>query len=96
MKNKLPEYYAVKIDTKHPLMDRVWKHFDELCHKANEIKWEHDDHGRYIAYDGNNIFDSGTNKKLVFTDFKNNPTLLSIDEFVSLLENTSDDHYEIF
>ena len=97
---KLPKYYVVPLDGKHPNIKIVLEHFNHLCDEFDEMYWfnsNNKDFGyEYIGYDGNEEYESGTCIYDDLEDFQNNPVLLSIDEFISMLDNIDNDDYSIF
>lgn len=78
-----PKYFVVERDRNNPL----WQKY---------IKWLNNTYGtdyagfccRYYGYDGNNVLKSGTGLYDSISDFKNNPVLLTLEEWHRLfIEN---------
>lgn len=87
MKNRLPKYYIVKNDGSQLFKYTVLKHLD-LIDKDNKYKWI--DHATYDYYgfDGD-IDNSGTKGSNYIDTFINNPTLLTLEEFIELSKSIS-------
>jgi hypothetical protein len=77
--NELPQYWVVKCDTNHPNWMKVIDYLEE----THGEPWGGRNHGDYYGYDGGSSF-SGTNYNTDLSYFQNNPTLLTIDEFIKL------------
>ena len=78
MKNRLPQYWAVKCDGSQKFRDTVIKYLNETYN----CSWNGIQNGFY-GYDGCNEH-GGTNGWDEIESFQNNPVLLTIDEFVEL------------
>lgn len=75
----LPQYWVVKCDTSHP----DWRKVIDYLNKTYSQEWSGGNHGHYYGFDGNERY-NGTDYWASLSDFKNNPTVLTIKEFVSL------------
>ena len=75
----LPQYWVVKCDTSHP----DWRKVIDYLNKTYNRHWLGNNHDEYYGFDGN-IMHNGTNCGSNLLDFENNPTVLTIEEFVSL------------
>lgn len=80
--NKLPKYWIVKNDGSQLFKDTVIKYLNNYLKNIYK-NWVGDCNENYYGFDGNNSF-NGTNNNYNITSFKNNPTLLSLDEFIEL------------
>ena len=75
----LPQYWVVKSDTSHP----DWRKVIDYLNKTYSQEWSGGSHGHYYGFDGNERY-NGTDYYRYLSYFKNNPTVLTIEEFVSL------------
>jgi hypothetical protein len=79
MKNRLPQYWVVKCDTTNP----NWKKVINYLHETHGEKWGGGCDGSYYGYDGSASY-RGTNTFKDLSRFSNNPTLLTIEQFIEL------------
>jgi hypothetical protein len=77
MKNRLPEYWAVKRDKSNP----NWKKVINYLNQISGYEWEGD---AYAYYGIEKNIAPGVNCYDTFSYFKGNPTLLTIEEFMEL------------
>jgi hypothetical protein len=75
---ELPKYWVVKCDTTHPDWMKVVDYMNTLSGG-----WTGKNNGEYYGFDGNRD-NKGTNVWVNLRQFINNPTVLTIEEFVSL------------
>lgn len=76
---ELPKYWVVRCDVKNPNWRKVIDYLNEIYDQG----WSGDNHDDYYGYDGGNHF-NGTNTWPSPSYFINNPTLLTIEEFIEL------------
>lgn len=80
--NNLPKYWIVKRDATNP----NWKKVIEYLNKTYGYSWL-GNQDAYYGYDGNDEHMlKGTNYWDSISKFKNNPTELTIDEFVAMTD----------
>jgi hypothetical protein len=79
MKNRLPQYWVVQCDTTNP----NWKKVINYLYETHGEKWGGDCDGSYYGYDGSAGY-GGTNTYGRLSSFLNNPTLLTIEQFIEL------------
>jgi hypothetical protein len=79
MKNRLPQNWVVQCDTTNP----NWMKVIDYLYVIHGEKWGGHRHGAYYGYDGGSGF-KGTNTFLDVSRFSNNPTVLTIEQFVEL------------
>ena len=77
MKNRLPEYWAVKRDKSNP----NWKKVINYLNQISGYEWEGD---AYAYYGIEKNIAPGVNCYDTFSYFKGNPTLLTIEQFMEL------------
>lgn len=87
-KNRLPEYWVVQNDGTQLFKDIVLKYLNN--------KYETDWYGlsNFYGYDGNLLY-RGTNARNSIKSFKNNPTLLTLEEFIELSKEKEEKLYTI-
>ena len=76
--NRLPKYWVVENDLTPKYKDIVIGYLNKEC-DVNYVGGS----TRYYGYDGNKA-SNGTNCDNLLKQFKNNPTLLTLDEFIEL------------
>jgi hypothetical protein len=81
---ELPKYWVVQCDTKHPDWMKVVDYMNTLSGG-----WTGKNNGDYYGFDGNRDH-KGTNVWVNLRQFINNPTVLTIEEFVSLTNKKSE------
>jgi hypothetical protein len=79
MKNRLPQYWVVQADCHNSDFKIVTNYLNEQYGTA----WNGHNHGDYYGYDGN-CKHNGTDTWSNLSNFKNNPTLLTIGKFIKL------------
>lgn len=77
--NELPKYWVVQCDASHP----DWMKVIDYLNKISNIEFIGQSNDLYYGYDGNNGAKCGDYNYLILA-FKNNPVVLTIDEFVKL------------
>lgn len=80
---ELPKYWAVRCDTKHPDWHKVVTYLTGI-----ESRWTGCNQNEYYGFDGNPKY-NGTNRWHEVKAFQNKPTVLTIEEFVSLTKKQS-------
>jgi hypothetical protein len=81
LSKELPKYWVVKCDKSHP----DWMKVIDYLNKIANIDFNGQSNNLYYGYDGNsNPKNNGTNCWDNISSFENNPTLLTIDEFMEL------------
>lgn len=79
-KNRLPKYWVVQNDGSQLFKDTVIKYLNEITFDND---WGGTDTAYYYGYDGNSSY-RGTNSWKNISCFRNNPTLLTLQEFIDL------------
>lgn len=79
--NNLPKYWVVKADQSNP----DWRKVIGYLNKTYNLSWA-GERNAYYRYDGSNYTSNGTDINYHISDFKNNPTLLTIKEFVEMTD----------
>jgi hypothetical protein len=83
---ELPKYWVVKCDTTNPNWAKVINYLYEI----HGEKWGGHMRGAYYGYDGGSEF-KGTNTFKDLSRFSNNPTVLTIEEFVQLTKQNTEE-----
>lgn len=84
MKNKKPKYWVVRNDGSKLFKDTVVNKMNAISISGRQ--WKGKTLKSYYGYDGNTLPNkNGTNVSTSLGDFENNPTLLTLDEFIELL-----------
>lgn len=78
--NTLPKYWVVKAES-----NPDWKKVIDYLNNVHGEKWSGDCEGNYYGYDGNPNW-KGTNTFYDIKYFKNNPTILTIEEFIEMID----------
>ena len=84
--NKLPKNWVVQCDTTNP----NWAKVINYLHEIHGEKWSGHMNGSYYGYDGGSEF-KGTNTGKDLSRFSNNPTVLTIEEFVQLTKQNTEE-----
>lgn len=85
MNNRLPQYWAVKKDSDNPDFNKIIAYMNEIDPQSR-FPWTGKSGYEYYGYDGNSS-NNGTDITSYMANFRNNPTLLTIAEFVELTED---------
>jgi hypothetical protein len=86
---ELPKYWVVQCDTIHPDWHKVIDYLNTI-----DKGWGGNIHGDYYGFDGSAIY-NGTYASANLSAFKNNPTVLTIEEFVSLTNQKISNMFKI-
>jgi len=83
----LPEYFVVERDDSNPL----WQKYADWLNKTYKLSYNYIQDGdvyKYYGYDGNKeIYYNGTNSHDNINNFKNNPVLLTLEEWNDIVNN---------